>query len=69
LDLEANCQGPKGETENTHENGREYARISKTPHRNLMLDKRVWRIEERLARHRSFLSQEVVRHEVLTSGL
>jgi hypothetical protein len=28
LDLEANCQVPKGGTKYNHENGREYARIT-----------------------------------------
>ncbi len=39
LDLEANHQGPKGEIEYNHENGREYARITQTPYQNLMLDR------------------------------
>jgi len=30
LDLEVNCQGLKGELENNHENGKEYAGITKT---------------------------------------
>jgi len=34
-----------------------------------MLDRRVLRIEERFARHRSFLPQEVVQCEVWTTGL
>jgi hypothetical protein len=33
-----------------------------------MLDKQVLKIEERLARHMSFLSQEVVRREVWIGG-
>ncbi len=64
MDLEANCQGRDKQTKKNHENGKEYVEITKIPYWNLMLDKQVLRIEERLARHRSFLPQEVVRHEV-----
>jgi len=64
LDLEANHQGLEKETKDNHENGKEYAGITQTPYRNLMLDRRILRIEERLARCRSFLPQEVVRCEV-----
>jgi hypothetical protein len=55
LDLEADCQSLEGKTKDNHENGKEYVRITKTPYRNLMLDIRVLRTKERLARHRSFL--------------
>jgi hypothetical protein len=48
LDLEANRQGPEGETKYNHENGREYARITKTPYWNLTFDKQVLKIKERL---------------------
>jgi hypothetical protein len=39
LDLEANCQSLEKEIENNLENGKEYARITKTPYQNLMLDR------------------------------
>jgi hypothetical protein len=32
LDLEANHQGLKGETEDNHENGKEYAKIIESPY-------------------------------------
>jgi hypothetical protein len=69
LDLEVNHQGSKGEIENNHKNGREYVRITQTPYRNLMLDMQVLRKKKRHARHKLFLPQEAVRHEVWTSGL
>jgi hypothetical protein len=43
--------------------------ITETPYRNLMLDIQVLRIEKWLARHMSFLPQEVVRCEIWTNGL
>jgi hypothetical protein len=39
LGLEANHQGFEGELKDNHENEREYARITKTPYQNLMLDR------------------------------
>ncbi len=69
LDLEANHQGPKGEIEYNHENGREYARITQTPYQNLMLDRWILRTKERPAKHMLFLPQEVVRSEVWIGGL
>jgi hypothetical protein len=69
LDLEANCQVTKQETEENLENGKEYVGITKIPYRNLMLDRRVLIIEERLAGHRLFLPQKVVRCEVWIGGL
>jgi len=68
LDLEANRQVTKRETENNLENGKLYAGITKISYRNLMFDRRILRIKERLARCMSFLPQEVVRHEIWTSG-
>jgi len=59
--LEANWQVIESQTKDNLKNGEEYARLTRTPYRNLMLDKRVLRIEERLAGHMSFLAQEVVR--------
>jgi hypothetical protein len=43
--------------------------ITKTPYLNLILDRRVMNIEERLARHMSFPPQEVVRCEIWTGDL
>ncbi len=53
--MEANHQGPKGEIKDNHENGRKYVRITKTPYQNVMLGRRVLRIEKRLVGHRLFL--------------
>jgi len=39
LDLEANRQVIESQTKDNLENGEEYARLTKTPYRNLMLDK------------------------------
>ncbi len=39
LDLEANCQGPEGEIESNHENGREFVGITRTSYQNLMLER------------------------------
>jgi len=47
LDLEANRQVTKWETKDNLENGEKYVGISKTPYQNLMLDKRVLKIEEK----------------------
>jgi hypothetical protein len=47
----------------------EFARLTKTPYRNLMLDKKVLRIEERLVGHKPFLAREVVQHEIWTKRL
>jgi hypothetical protein len=69
LDLEANCQGPEKEIKDNLENGKEYVRIMETPYQNLMLDRRVLKTEETFIGHKSFLPQEVVRHELWTSGL
>jgi hypothetical protein len=67
--LEANQQVIEKQIENNLENGKEYARLTETPHWTLMLDRRVIRTKERLAGHRSFLPQEVVQCEVWTRGL
>jgi hypothetical protein len=42
------------------DNGKEHVRLTKTPSKNLMLDRQVLKIEERLMGHRSFLPQKVV---------
>jgi hypothetical protein len=47
----------------------EFARLTKTPYQNLMLDKKVLRIEERLVGHKPFLPREVVQHEIWTKCL
>jgi hypothetical protein len=54
--------------QNNLENGQEHLRIIETPYRNLMLDRKVLRIEERPIGHKSFLPQEVVWCEVWTGG-
>jgi hypothetical protein len=41
LQRQLNCQGPEGETKYNHEIGREYVRTTKTPYRNLMLNKQI----------------------------
>ncbi len=41
LDLEANCQGHERKIEDNFENGENYVRITKTPYRNLMLDRQI----------------------------
>jgi hypothetical protein len=69
LDLEANHQGIKGQTKDNHENGREYVKIIKAPYQNMMLNKQISRTKERLVKHRLFLAQEVVRHEIWIGGL
>jgi hypothetical protein len=59
----------KSQTEDNIENGKEDVRLTKTPYWNLMLDRRVLRIEKRPMGHKSFLPQEVVWHDVWTRGL
>jgi hypothetical protein len=39
--LEANYQVIESQIENNLENGKEYARLIKTPYQNLMLDRRI----------------------------
>jgi hypothetical protein len=56
------------QTENNLENGKEYVGVIETPYWNLLLDKRVLIIQEKLAKHRSFLPQEVVQCEVWIRG-
>ncbi len=68
LDLEANCQVARRQIKDNLENGKKYVELTKTSYLNMMLDKQVLRIEERPARHMSFLPQEVVRHEVWSGG-
>jgi hypothetical protein len=58
--LEANWQFIESQTKENFENGEEYVRLTKTPYQNLMLNKQVLKTKERLARHRSFLPQEVL---------
>jgi hypothetical protein len=48
LDLEANHQVTKRLTKDNFENGKEYARLTKTPYWNLMLDRKILKIEGRL---------------------
>jgi len=69
LDLEANHQGLEKKTKNNHENGKEYVGITQTPYWNLMLNRQILRIKERLSRCKPFLPQEVVRCEVWIGGL
>jgi hypothetical protein len=51
LDLEANRQVIEHSIEDNLENGKEYVGLIETPYQNLMLDRRVLRIEERLVGH------------------
>jgi hypothetical protein len=69
LDLEVDHQVIENQTKENFDNGKEYARLTETPYRNMMLDRRVMIIEERLTRHRSFLPQEVVWCEIWIGGL
>jgi hypothetical protein len=55
LDLEANCQITERQTKYNLESGEEYVRLIETPYWNLMLDKSVMKIKERIAWHMSFL--------------
>ncbi len=48
LDLKANRQGLERKIKNNHENGREYAMITKTLYQNLMLDRQVLKTKEKL---------------------
>ncbi len=64
LDLEANQQVIERQTKDNLETGEKYEKLTKTPYRNLMLDRRILRTKERFAGHRSFLPQEVVQCEV-----
>jgi len=68
LDLEADGQVIESRIENNLENGEEYVGLTETPYQNLMLDRQVLRTKERPEGHMSFLSQEVVWHEVWTWG-
>jgi hypothetical protein len=67
--LEANCQITERQTKENLENGEEYTGLIETPYQNMMLDRQVLKTEEKLARHMSILSQEVVRRKVWTSSL
>jgi hypothetical protein len=64
LDLEANRQVTERQTKDKSENGEEYVGLIETQYRNLMLDKQVLKIEERPARCKLFLPQEVVHREI-----
>jgi hypothetical protein len=55
LDLEVDHQAIERRTKNNLENGKEYAELTKTPYWNLMLDRRVLRIEQRPTKHKLFL--------------
>ncbi len=64
MDLEANWQLIEKQTKDNLENGEEYAWRTETPNQNLMLDRYVVKIEERLVGHMSFLPQEVLQREI-----
>jgi hypothetical protein len=66
--LEVDRQITDRQTKYNLENGKEYAKLIKTPYWNLMLEKQVTKTEERPARHKLFLPEEMVRHEVWTWG-
>jgi hypothetical protein len=66
--LEANQQVFEKQTKDNLENGEEYAGLTETPYRNLMLDKQILRTKEKLMGHRLFLPQEVLWCEVWTRG-
>jgi hypothetical protein len=51
-------------TENNLENGKEYAGLTQSPCKKLMLDQWVLKIKERFAGHKSFLPQEMAQREV-----
>jgi hypothetical protein len=68
LDLEADRQVTKRWTQDNLENGKEYVGLAETPYWNMMLDRQVLRTEVKHVGHRSFLPQEVVRHEVWIGG-
>jgi hypothetical protein len=69
LDLEVNQQIIENQTKDNLENRKEYAGFVETPYWNLMLDKRMLKIEQRPAGHMLFLPQEVVWWDVWTRGL
>jgi hypothetical protein len=69
LELEADPQVIERQKKYNIENGEEYVGLIETPYWNLMWDKRVLKINERPTRHKSFLPQEVVRHEIWTGGI
>jgi hypothetical protein len=60
LDLEANCQILGRQIENDLEDREEFVGLIETPYRNVMLDRRIMQIDERLVGNRLFLPQEVV---------
>jgi hypothetical protein len=62
--VEVDRQVIANQTKEKIDNGEEYARLTKTPYRNMMLDRWVMIIEERFTGHMSFLPQEVVWCEV-----
>jgi hypothetical protein len=53
--LEVNWQVIERQTKDKFKNGEEYARLTKTPSQNLILDKQVLKTEERHTGHKSFL--------------
>jgi len=65
--LEADCQVI--EKKKKIDNGKEYMRLTETAYWNLMLDRQIMIIEERLVGHKSFLPQKVVWCEVWIRGL
>jgi hypothetical protein len=58
--LEASRQVIERQTKDKFKNGKEYARLTKTLFQNLMLNRRILKIEESLVGHKSFLPQEMV---------
>jgi len=67
--LKASRQLIEKQTKDKFKNGEEYGRLIETTFQNLMLNKWLLRIEERFARNRSFLPQEMVQQDVWTRGL
>jgi hypothetical protein len=69
LDLEGNRQVIENQIKYNFENGKEYARLTKTPYQNPMLNRQVLRTKERLVGHMSFLPLFVVWRDIWTWGL
>jgi hypothetical protein len=58
--LEVIWQVIENQTKDNLENRKEYVGLIDTPYWNLLLDRRILKIEERPTRHKLFLPQEVV---------
>ncbi len=69
MDLEVNCHVIEKKTKENFDNGEEYIRPTETAYWNLMLDKQIMIIEEKLVGHKSFLPQKVVWCEIWIRGL